>query len=396
MTGEDGSTDWGVFGSRYWNAAPVVLPGRHDETVVDADRAYDAVVAASAPFRAGTRFRALPDVRFFTAAGKIGAPGDSLPGHDDPTVDHYVKRLGDGGVLLSVEQPLVLDFPLWSQVRDLIGPLWRKVGFPVLPVTAELTIGSDFSRGDGLTGEPTHAVLTWVLWGSMEVRLWRGGPDAPGVDRPERTLRAGTGDLVYRPARYRHAEVYDERCLALHLRVPVDRRLPVAAVTGLLADLLQDRRDTGGEVPYLAFPPPPGPDGSVPEMMPLAAAGAALLGAADDPELDRVLRVRWARRVSACGLEPAPGPREPAALTGDQRVRATADIVRMPDEPGSTIWAVNGHAFTVRGASVDHVPQLLKSPVTVGELTGESGSGVLALLHRLYALRGIEVVGDAC
>ncbi|GAA4639445.1 hypothetical protein GCM10023196_101100 [Actinoallomurus vinaceus] len=387
MTTDDSAVDWDTLADRHWDRTPVVLRGREEEPPVAVDRAFDVVVAAAAPFRAGTRFRALPDVRFFTAAGRIRAPGDRLPGPDDPTVDHYLKRLDGEPGLLGVEQPLMLDAVLWSRVRDLIRPLWQRVGFPVLPVVAELTIGDDYGRDDA--GASTHAVLTWVLRGRLEVRT------GDLRDRPGDTLRAGPGDLLYRPAGLRSRESHENGCLALHLRIPMDPRLPSAAVTGLIADLLQARRADGGRVPYLPFPPPRGSDGAVPPIAPLVSVGEELSGAAGDPELNRILRIQWARRVSACGLEPVPEPGTPAALTPDHLVRLTGEVVRMPDEPGATLWAVNGHVFTVRGTSADGLLDRLRTPVTVGELTA-GGDGLLPLLHRLSALRGIEVLEGSC
>ncbi|MBO0804944.1 MAG: hypothetical protein J2P25_17955 [Nocardiopsaceae bacterium] len=399
MTAALDTADWELFARQFWNKAPVVMPGWPADPgrpagppPVDARRAYDVVVTASEPFRAGTRFRALPDVRFLTDEGQIRAPGDLLPGPGDRGVDQYVKRLGAGGILLSAEQPLLLDFTLWSQVRDLISPLWDQVGYPVLPVIAELAIGKGSVDAGGMSREATHASLTWVLWGGMEIRSRSSDPmRAADANPPGDTLRGRTGDLLYWPAHYRHAIDYGEGCLALRLRIPADRRLPAAAVKDLLSDRLQAGRDGNDDVPYLAFPPEPGPDGASPQMEPLAAIGDALTG--EGPELDRLLRIGWARRVSAAGLEPVPGPREPGTFRHDQRVRSTARIIRMTDEPGSSIWAVNGHAFTVRGPLADTLPGRLASPVPVGELAGE-GSGVLALLRKLHELRGIEVVED--
>ncbi|WP_433181805.1 hypothetical protein [Actinoallomurus sp. CA-150999] len=390
MTTDESAVGWDTLADRHWDRTPVVLPGREDEPPVDAGRAFDVAVAAAAPFRAGTRFRALPDVRFFTAAGRIRAPGDRLPGPDDPTVDHYLKRLDGEPSLLAVEQPLMLDAALWSQVRDLIRPLWQRVGFPVLPVVAELTIGDGLDRDDGPADASTHAVLTWVLRGRMEVRVESAPPAGP-----RETLRVEPGDVLYRPGGRRVQESHQDGCLALHLRIPMDPRLPSAAVTGLVADLLQARRADGGRVPYLPFPPPRDPDGVVTPIAPLVAAGEALSGAAGDPELNRILRVQWARRVSACGLEPVPDPGAPAALTPDHLVRLTGEVIRMPDGPGAALWAVNGHVFAVRGTSADGLLDRLRTPVTVGELTA-GGDGLLPLLHRLSALRGIEVLEGSC
>ncbi len=122
------AVDWAHFGAQHWNESPVQLRGVAESP--DVQLAYEAVVAAAEPFRAGTRFRALPNVRFFVDGGQIRAPGDLLPGTEDLTADHYATRMAGRKYLLTVEQPLLLDFRLWSQVRDLVAPLWRQVGCP--------------------------------------------------------------------------------------------------------------------------------------------------------------------------------------------------------------------------------------------------------------------------
>ena len=117
---------WAAVCARHWNESPVRTSCRG---AIDLGRAFTAVIAASEPFRAGTRFRTLPDVRFFVEEGRLRAPGRLLPDANDATVDAYFDRLDHEltgrGYLLTVEQPLLLDFALWSQVRDRLDELWR-------------------------------------------------------------------------------------------------------------------------------------------------------------------------------------------------------------------------------------------------------------------------------
>lgn len=383
--------DWDRFAASYWNREPAVVPC---PSPVPLQRAYAAIVTASEPFRQGTRFFTLPDVRFFTTYGRVRAPGDLLPGAADATAADYLNRSevcsGGDGCLLVVEEPLMLDFGLWSGVRDLISGLWRQVGWPNLPMAAELAIGSTFTRNEGLTTPSRHATMIWVLNGDMSVRLW---PE-------ERTLEGGTGQLLYVPAAHRFTLVYGNRCVALCLRVPVDGSLAVAAVRAAVTDVVQSRRDSGGAVPFLGPPSRPSP-ASAGEVLPvLAAIGDEVRHVLDGPELDRILRIKWAACRSAAALEPAPPPRGTDALAGDQRIRLASEVMRLPDGPDGWVWAVNGHAFAVRGADSERVlAHLSENPcVEVSRLCrtadGEPGGSALALVRRLYSLRAVDPVPD--
>ncbi|NEE21482.1 hypothetical protein G3M58_85350, partial [Streptomyces sp. SID7499] len=101
------------------------------------DAVHPLNVASCAPFRAGTRFWVMPDVRFLLGDGWLRAPGTLLPDTTDPTLDDYLDRLEaevpGQGYLLTVRQPLLLDHALWSAVRDTVSGLWRHVGWPNLP-----------------------------------------------------------------------------------------------------------------------------------------------------------------------------------------------------------------------------------------------------------------------
>ena len=165
--------NWDDFALRYWNRAAAVVPC---PAPVPLQRAYDAIVTASVPFRAGTRFFTLPDVRLFVTEGRLRAPGGLLPDAADATAEDYVKRLDadlpGSGYLLAVEEPLMLDFALWFGVRNMISGLWRQIGWPDLPVSAELAVGSGDTHHDALTSPPQHATMVWVLRGTALARLW--------------------------------------------------------------------------------------------------------------------------------------------------------------------------------------------------------------------------------
>ncbi|MFJ9682301.1 hypothetical protein ACIRP2_30250 [Streptomyces sp. NPDC101194] len=378
-------------GLRVWDAGT-------DEPPVDGGRVYRTMAAAAAPFRAGTRFRALPDVRFLVEDGWIGAPGDLLPGPEDIGAAEYAERLDarlpGRGRLLAVEQPLLLDFALWAQTRELIAPLWRRIGCPVLPVVTELLAGDGITVPADPTDEGTHATLTFVLDGGLTVRLRARGDD----DSESLTVRATAGDVVYRPAGYRDEVGYRPRSLALRLRIPVDPRLLHRAVEDVVSGLLQERRyGSDDAVPYLPCPSPGQWRETAPDVAPLAATAVALGQECEDPRLDRVLRILWARRASAGGLEPVPPPRPGPPPEEDQLVRVTAPVLRMPDGDG-WMWAVNGHAFALRGQLGELLLARLGKDApapTVADLCRElppsARAGALALLRKLYALRAVDL-----
>ncbi|MFD6205161.1 hypothetical protein ACWCQF_23370 [Streptomyces rubiginosohelvolus] len=411
-TPSDG-VDWELFGQRYWDRRPVRL---HARPPFGLDAVHPLNVASCAPFRAGTRFWVMPDVRFLVGDGWLRAPGALLPDTTDPSLDAYLDRLdsdsGRQGYLLTVRQPLLLDHALWSAVRDTVSGLWRQVGWPNLPVVAEVLTGDRFTQHVGATEAPTHAALTWVLRGRMDVRLWdeHGGPPPADIADPGRavpgvrTLSAGAGELLYWPGDQRHVDTYRDRCVALRLRIPVDRTLPFTALRDLLADLVHAGQDNDETVPYFPFGPGTGiddPDGVLPR---LTGLGDDLRTVVDGEHLRRTLRIRWAALRSAAGLEPIPVPREGVPITRSTRFRRTGEIVRMPDGPAHEVWAVEGNVFTLPRAAGDRVYAALGD----GEETGadevcralaagdddRNAATVLALLDKLYRLRGIDLAEE--
>lgn len=405
--------DWVLFGQRHWDRRPVRLRARPP---FGPDAVHPLNVASCAPFRAGTRFWVMPDVRFLLGDGWLRAPGALLPDTTDATLDDYLDRLDADvrgeGYLLTVRQPLLLDHALWAAVRDTVSGLWRQVGWPNLPLTAEVLTGDRFTQHAGATEDPTHAALTWVLRGRMDVRLWdeHDGPPPPEIadqDREvpgARALSAGAGELLYWPGGQRHVDTYRERCVALRLRIPVDRGLPFTALRDLLADLVHGGQGHDETVPYFPFGPGTRIDDRDGVLPRLTALGDELRTAVDGEQLRRTLRIRWAALRSAAGLEPIPVPREGVPMTRDTRFRRTGEIVRMPDGPAHEVWAVDGNVFTLPTAASDRVYAALGD----GEETGaedvcralaagdddRNGRTVLALLDKLYRLRGIDVVGE--
>jgi hypothetical protein len=360
--------------ARWGERAGTVLAGGP----VPTGRVWQTVVECCAPFAAGTRFFVVPEVRFLVGDGWLRAPGELLPGEADRDLDGYLKRLDgwlDGdGVLVTVREPLVAEPELWAAVRGHVAPLWRHVGRPDLPVATELLLGDGVTRTETLAEPSRHALLTWVLSGTLRTAL-DGGVE----------VVAHAGELAYCPAGARYADAVADRCLAVRLRIPVDGRLAAAEVRAALADLAQALRGNDATVPYLPYP-----------AVPATGLGRAA-EAAGDPRLGRMLRTRWLARRSAGGLEPAPPPQRDAAPPGDRPLRAVAPVLAEPDPPDGWLWAVNGHAFRVVGGLAERIRVRLTDgpPGTADDVCRAVGVAagdprVLALLTRLHQLRAIE------
>ncbi|MFJ5229279.1 hypothetical protein ACIQBJ_05190 [Kitasatospora sp. NPDC088391] len=392
------ATDWTELLGRAWGKEPARLAAA---APADPAHLHRTVVAACGPFRAGTVFRTLPQVRLHTPYGWLGAPGRLLPDAADPTPAAYRDRLRaeppgsgpDAGFLLSVRQPLHTDPVLWAAVRDALAALWERVGLPCLPVEAELTEGDGFTRLRGLAVPSEHAVLTWVAAGVLEVEL-------PDRDGGSRVLRAGVGELLYWPEGSRWREHHRDGCVTLRISVPRARRLATGAVKNLLAEGVRDRLEYDGAVPGMPYPPPVGTPAGPPAA--LLAVGEAVRAAADGPELPAALRTRWAAWCSSAGLEPAPDPRPGVPLGPGRRLRVVRPLLRLPDGPGRRIWAVDGHAFPVGGAAGERIAQQLwpGRELTVGELcravgADERNTAVLALLGKLHRLRAVDLADPA-
>lgn len=391
------ATEWPELLSRVWGREAAVFPAA---APADTAHLHRTIITACEPFRAGTVFRTFPQVRLHTSLGWLGAPGRLLPDAADSSPDAYRARLRgepsssgtDGGFLLSVRQPLHIEFSLWSAVRDTLEQLWRHVDWPCLPVEAELTEGDDFTRVRGLAAASDHAVLTWVLKGALETELHK----ADGDGEPRVVLRATAGELVYVPEGSLWRERHLDGCMTLRISVPRAPRLAAAAVRNLLAQDVQDRLEHVGTVPCLPYPPPV----TGPPPAPVTALGEAVRAAAGGARLPAALLTRWAACRSAAGLEPAPGPRADVALTPGHRLRVVRAIERLPDGQGRWIWAVNGHAFPIGGAAGERIAAQLRPgrEMTVAELCRAVGAdardgAVTALLRRIHRLRGIDLAG---
>ncbi|WNZ58975.1 hypothetical protein QEG98_22905 [Myxococcus sp. MxC21-1] len=407
--------DWQSFVKQHWEKAParLALPG----PILPVDQVFQAAISACAPFRHGTRFRALPDARFFVEAARLAAPGTLLPGEDDASLESFSRRaskhLDGASFQLHIEQPFMFDFALWSTLRDFLRGLLERVGVPVLPMATDLLLGR-FSRGPyGIAKRPHHSLVTLVLQGRLRVRLWKklwGSPpnETEDFDRhldKATTLDAGPGELLYSPSRYWQLEEAQGDCMAVRVWIPVKGSRPTDAVKDVLVGLLEARHAHDERVPYHPYPwrrPRKGAQATIPSVEQTADTLHALTR---EEDVQQVLRLIWARRVSACALEPVPPPDQAPPLSDPDRVRKTptVDIIRMKDPSGLWIWAVNGHAFPGPNEAVgQRLINALSSeaPPCVGELCklarpGPQREAIRATLAALLRLRGIHVITGA-
>ncbi|WP_338702684.1 hypothetical protein V2W30_35410 [Streptomyces sp. Q6] len=380
---------WRRFAEKHWAREPVVVPGG-PPSGLDAAQAHTLLVAAAGTGDPGRARLAVPD-------GVLRTPGALLPSPADRDTAAYAERitsagqLARGGWLLTVPDPLALDFGLWSRVRESLAGLWRHVGWPALPVTAELAVGDRYHAAEEPGARPDAAVLTWVLDGSLTVRV-----------RPEHTgtefeLRAEAGDLVHWPAGSTHLDDRTARCTTLRLTVPARTTSALPFVGDVLAELLRGRPDAGDAPSTVPHPAPAAPDGRLtpaPQHIEPAERYATVL-TGDEPE--RALLLRWAGLRSAAGLDPAPPPRPPIALGPHHRLRRTTAVLHVRDRDGALVWAAHGHARRTTHPAADRILTRLRTAPS-GTVAGLASAcrlapddpGLLGLLGELYEVRAVE------
>ncbi len=404
--------NWERFAKRHWEKAPARL--KPPAPILTEREVFQRTTATCEPFRHGTRFRSLPDVRFYVGHARLASPGLLLPAPEDATLGAYLDRAAQGldgaSFQLQIEQPFMFDFGLWGAVRGFLRGLMEHVGVPVLPATTELVLGR-FDRGPlGLAKRPHHSRLTLVLQGQLRVRLWKklwGQPANETADFDKHlheatTLEVRAGELLYIPSQLWHLEEAPNDCMAVHVWIPVKGSRPTDEVKRVLVSMLEHETAPDEAVPYLTYPWRRPRTGRRASVACLEQTADVLHGLTQEAALQQRLRVTWARRVSACALEPVPPPEAEAALDDLGHVRRTpaTDILRMKDPSGLWIWAVNGHAFPGPGeALARRLFEALDTgaPRRVDALCGLGRSAaqreeVRALLASLLRLRALQAV----
>lgn len=366
--------------------APQPQPGAARAAGLHARDAWRALRAACAPFRDGTRFRVLPDVRFWRDDARLRAPGAALPGPSDRTLAAYRARLavdGASAFALRVDEPLLADAPLWQAARALLRDALGTESIPVLPVAAALTLRAGdapapWSWPDG------HARLIAVLDGTLR------------LDDGRVVMR---GDALWWPADA-GASPQDAGALLLSLCISTDPETIAQAVAeatdALLRDLLERQWPDDGAVEMRPFPPPLGARGLAPPPA-LRAVAQALSAASLHDALSEALALDACLRASSRGLLPIPGVRH-APLSDEAHVRLCADgVIRRRLDDRRWLLAVNGHV-----QRVDARPAWRRAwtrlctgaPQRVGDLVGvaRDRDAVRERLDALHALGALDLI----
>lgn len=316
-------------------AQPVRLRGAACAAGLRVADAWRCLRTACAPFRDGTRFQALPDVRFWCDGARQRAPGMRLPGTDDRAMSQYRSRLREAGLssfALRVDEPLLADASLWQAARALLRDALGKGCVPVLPVPAALTACSGVDDPPW-TWPAGHARLIAVLEGALRLDGDVGDVVA--------------GDAVWWPAGSRVPQ--DDGALLLVLSIAVDpatiRAATREAAEAMLLRLLERRHADDGRVAMLPFPPQVDAARGVATMPALHALARALAAAPLHATLAEAVALDAALRASRLGLEPRPIA-APVPLRDDARVRLRPQgIVRQRLDETRWLLAVNGHAL---------------------------------------------------
>jgi hypothetical protein len=291
--------------------------------------AWRALRGACVPFRAGTRFRALPDVAFWRDGARVRAPGDALPGAGDPTLATYRARLADGAFALRVDEPLLADSVLWQAARALLRAALGPDAAPVLPVAATLGLRSGMAAP---WRRPTgHVQLIAVLDGALPA-----AGDTPAL---------AAGDALWLPAGAIAPD--DDSALLLTFTVATDPATIATAVDeateALLLRLLEREHPDDGAVTMAPDPPRCGARG-LPPSPSLRALSRALAAPSLHAALADALDLDACLRTSSLGLLPVP-PRRSPPLRDDERLRLRDDgVLRRTLPDGRWLLAVNGHA----------------------------------------------------
>lgn len=366
-------------------AVPQPLPGAARVAGLHARDAWRALRAACAPFRDGTRFRVLPDVRFWRDDARLRAPGAALPGPSDRSLAAYRARLAADGAqdfALRIDEPLLADAALWQAARALLRDALGADAIPVLPVAAALTLRSGDTPAPW-TWPDGHARLIAVLDGALRL------DDGRVVAR---------GDALWWPADA-GTPPHEAGALLLSLCIATDpatiAQAAAAATDALLRDLLERQWPDDGAVEMQPFPPPLGARGVVPPPA-LRAVAQALSAASLHEALAEALDLDACLRASSRGLLPIPGVRR-APLHDDASVRLCTDgVIRRRLDERRWLLAINGHAQLVdaRPAWRRAWTRLCTgAPQRVGDLLGgaRDRDAVRERLDALHALGALDL-----
>jgi 50S ribosomal protein L16 3-hydroxylase len=400
---------------RCWEREPALLAASDAPLLLSDEEVLAGLVAAADEYRAAMsdplrarRTAESVSFRLYVDRGaRMTDVAAFLPTALDRTTAAYLARASaafDGGAVeLIVNQFQAHSYVLWQRLRELLVPLYARVGIPADHADAVLFL-RDHAVGLGLHSDAA-GVLMFVLRGRKRVRLWPrtalaetafeyGTHDYAGLLDRATTLEAAAGDVIYWPSSYFHSVEADP---GPSVSINVGLRLAHRPVQDVLREVARAVEPGGVAVDTLPFPLDDVPSAVVAERERVASLVSS-------EAIDDGLRVAWADRLSGAGFiqVPPPLPLE-APPQGSARVcgsyRYPALLHRLRN--GRLSCSANGRSFSVPyAASVQRLLARLNTgaPIDMRGLIAaaepENASEHMLLLSIVAKLRSLRALDD--
>jgi 50S ribosomal protein L16 3-hydroxylase len=400
---------------RCWEREPARLAAIGAPPLLSDEEVLAGLVAAADEYRAGMsdplRARRTAEsgwLRFYVDRGaRMTDVAAFLPTSLDRTTEAYLARAGAafGGraIELVVNQFQSYSYVLWQRLRELLVPLYARVGIPADHSDAVLFL-RDHAVGFGLHSDAA-GVFMFVLRGRKRVRLWPrtalvetafeyGTHNYTTLLDRATTLEAAAGDVVYWPSSYFHSVEADP---GPSVSINVGLRLAHRPVQDVLREVARAAEPSGATVDTLSFPA-----SGIPSVV--VAERERVAGLVSSEAVDDGLRVAWADRLSGAGFirVPPPLPLETppngsARVCGSSRYPALLHRLRN----GRWSCSANGRSFSVPyAASVQRLLARLNTgePVEMRALIAaaepENASEHMLLLSIVAKLRSHRALDD--
>jgi 50S ribosomal protein L16 3-hydroxylase len=388
---------------RCWEREPARLTAAGDAPLLTDGEVLTALIAAADDYRAGqldpAKARRAAEgglLRLYVDRGaRMTDVASVLPDPQDRSTAAYLARasaaLSGRGIELVVNQFQSYSFPLWQRLRELLVPLYERVGIPADHADAVVFL-RDHAIGFGLHSD-NAGVFMFVLHGRKRVRLW---PQAALAQEPFEygthhytslldraiTLEAAAGDVIYWPSSYFHSVEADP---GPSLSINVGLRLTHRPAADVLRQIGRATDAGGATVDTVPFPA---------TMLPpiVEAERERVASLASSETIDDELKVAWADRISGAGFirVPPPLPVEippsaSARVCGSPRYPALLQRLRN----GRWSCSANGRSFSVPYTSC--VEQLLArlntgEPIDVRSLIAAAEPQSAAEHHLLLSI----------
>lgn len=355
-----GAKFWDRFVSTHWGRTPVVFSGLARQAVPDAASLFERVVAAARRERRGaTR----PRLRFYGDGRNLQIREDFeglLPGPDDLSLTGYADRVTAS--LKSTEWGVVLNSvhceggQAWALARELVHPLFERVGLPGGHTSIEAFVGPYASTPFAIHKDEFH-VFTLPVVGTKRVELWPFEavatllPSPPSrdldvVNTPWRSqlptavrptvLEAQVGDLMYWPPDHWHI-ARGTGALSGTIAIAVGARARAAGVLGRFASTDE------------VLPAHRRPRQYVATVQRAAKRLQKRLASAD---FAARIEAEALRRSSALAFEPPVEPAPLEALEPDDQVEVDRRFPLLVTARGAELLCfANGHVVTATPAS---------------------------------------------